>query len=277
MQQNQPVDGSAGSGIVRGMNTGPAAVGVVRNFLTGAGFLGQGLRMWISAPKLMLIGAVPALIVAVFYLAGIVVLLLNFDVVTAWATPFAENWDEPFRTATRVAATIALLGIAILLVVYTFTALTLAVGDTFYERIWRSVEKRLGGAPPDPDVSLWRSLARSVGEALRLLVVTALIGVTLFACGFIPVIGQTVVPVLGALVGGWFLTLELTGFAFSARGLSLRDRRRMLGARRARTLGFGVLTYLLFLLPLGAVVVMPAAVAGATLLSRDALAAAPHP
>ena len=96
----------------------------------------------------------------------------------------------------------------------------------------------------------------------------------LLLLGFIPVLGQTVVLVLGALVGGWFLTLELTGFAFQARGLVLRDRRRALGARRARTLGFGVLTYLLFLVPFGAVIVMPAAVAGATLLSRDALAAA---
>ena len=46
----------------------------------------------------------------------------------------------------------------------------------------------------------------------------------------------------------------------------------MLGARRPLILGFGVATWLLFLVPLGAVVVMPAAVAGATMLSRDVLA-----
>ncbi|WP_150309276.1 EI24 domain-containing protein [Planctomonas psychrotolerans] len=265
MQENRP--------------NGSRAAGVLRQFLTGAGFLGQGLRLWITAPRLMLIGAVPALIVAAFYVAGIVVLLMNFDTVTAWATPFADEWSEPLRTITRVVATIALLGIAVLLILYTFTAVTLAVGDPFYERIWRSVEKRLGNAPPEPEEGFWRSLGRSVGEALRLLVVTALIGVTLFVCGFVPVLGQTVVPVLGALVGGWFLTLELTGFAFTARGMTLRTRRHILGARRARTLGFGVLTYLLFLVPFGAVIVMPAAVAGATLLSRDALGtpAAPLP
>ena len=42
----------------------------------------------------------------------------------------------------------------------------------------------------------------------------------------------------------------------------------MLGSRRALTLGFGVATWLLFLVPLGAIIVMPAAVAGATMLSR---------
>jgi CysZ protein len=36
-------------------------------------------------------------------------------------------------------------------------------------------------------------------------------------------------------------------------------------------LGFGIATFVCFLIPLGAVLVMPAAVAGATLLSRRVL------
>jgi len=97
------------------------------------------------------------------------------------------------------------------------------------------------------------------------------VSILLFALGLIPVVGQILAPVLGAFLGGWFLTLELTGYAFDARGLRLRDRRRLLGARRSRTLGFGVATYLLFLVPFAVVFVMPAAVAGATLLARDAV------
>lgn len=77
--------------------------------------------------------------------------------------------------------------------------------------------------------------------------------------------------VFGAVVGGWLLALELTGTPFDARGLRLRDRRRALGRIRARTLGFGIATWVLFLVPLGAVVAMPAAVGGATLLMRTAL------
>ena len=55
----------------------------------------------------------------------------------------------------------------------------------------------------------------------------------------------------------------------------MRERRRMLGARRTTTLGFGVVAYLLFLIPFGAVLVMPAAVAGATMLARDSLPRVP--
>src|SRR5690606_4905820 len=87
----------------------------------------------------------------------------------------------------------------------------------------------------------------------------------------IPVVGQTVVPVIGAAVGGWVLALELVGAAFSRRGLRLPDRRRALRADRPVALGFGVAVFCCFLIPLGAVLVMPAAVAGGTLLARRSL------
>ena len=46
---------------------------------------------------------------------------------------------------------------------------------------------------------------------------------------------------------------------------------------RARVLGFGVATQVTFLVPLGAVATMPAAVAGATLLARSMLDTSPPP
>ncbi|WP_205781460.1 EI24 domain-containing protein [Planctomonas deserti] len=248
---------------------GPAAV--VREFFSGVRLLGAGLRMWVTAPRLMLIGAVPALLVAAVYLAGLVLLAVNLDAIATWATPFAADWQEPFRSGMRITTALAILAVTALLAVYTFVALTLLVGDPFYERIWRAVEKRLGGMPDELDQPFWPSVLRGAGDALRLLAATAALGILLFAGGFIPVVGQTVIPVLAALVGGWFLAVELTSFAFEARGLRLRERRRVLGANRARAVGFGVATYLVFLVPLGAVIVMPAAVAGATLLTRGVL------
>jgi CysZ protein len=160
----------------------------------------------------------------------------------------------------------------VLLAVFSFVAVTLAVGDVFYERIWRAIERQRGGEPPELEEPFWRSVVRGIGSGLRLLALTATVGILLFACGFIPVVGQTVVPVIGAIVGGWLLSVELTGYSFDARGFTLRQRRRALAGDRAAALGFGVVTYLLFLVPFAAVIIMPAAVAGATLLARDTLA-----
>jgi len=239
-----------------------------REFFAGASFLGRGLRMWITSPRLMLLGALPALIVGMVYLAGIVVLLVNIETIAVAISPFASSWDEPWRTGMRVVAGAAVAAAGILLLAYTFVAVTLLVGDPFYERIWRAVETNLGDAP----VEVRRGLLRSLADAVRLVALAVLVTLLLLVCGLIPGLGQLIALILGALFGGWILALELTGFAFDARGFTLTQRRRMLHAHRPRSLGFGVLTYLLFLIPGAAVIVMPAAVAGAALLSRNVLA-----
>lgn len=46
----------------------------------------------------------------------------------------------------------------------------------------------------------------------------------------------------------------------------------MLAAICCRTLGFGALTSLLFLVPFAAIIIMPVVVGAATLLARDAVA-----
>ena len=248
----------------------PAPVGL----FAGMGYLRRGFGMWITSPRLMLLGAIPAVIVGVVYVVGIVLLAINVDGIATWLTPFANVWDESLRVALRFAVSAALVVASILLIAYTFAAVTLAVGDPFYERIWRSVESKLGDPPPELKVGVWRSIWRAIADAVRLVIPAIGIGLLVFVCGFIPLVGPFVAGLVGAVFGGWILAVELTGFAFDARGYTVRDRRRILAGHRSTTLGFGIVTYLLFLVPVAAVVVMPAAVAGAAMLSRAALAGA---
>lgn len=249
-----------------------ARPGVVSSFLEGIGILFGGFRLWGTSPKRMLLGMIPAAIVGVVFLALLVVLAVNAVTITDWATPFADRWDEPYRSSIRIAAALALIAVAVVVMLYAYAALTLLVGDPFYERIWADVERGLGDPPPESGVSAWRGLLTGLGRAVGLLLLTVPAGAILFLLGFVPIIGQTVVPVLGLAVGGWFLAIELTGYAFDARGLPLRDRRRVLARRRSRTLGFGMTVAALFLVPALSVLVMPAAVSGATVLARRSLA-----
>jgi CysZ protein len=251
----------------------------VSDFFRGVALLGRGFAVWRSAPGLMLLGLVPALIVAVAFAAGIIALGINLENIAVAVTPFANSWDEPWLTGIHVVAGLAFLAVAVLLVINTFTTVTLIVGQPFYERIWRHVEERAGGIGQERASGFWRSTGRGIADGLRMLVPALLVGLALFLVGLVPVAGTALAAILGAFVGGWYLTIELTGLAFEARGVGLRDRRRALRSRRALTRGFGVATYLLFLVPLGAVIVMPAAVAGATLLARQVAgeAALQHP
>lgn len=249
----------------------PSRPGALREFLGGLGLIGQGLRTWVTAPKLMWLGMVPALIVGAAAIAALVALGFGIAPLSVWVTPFAEGWVEPWRTGIRVLSGTVIVVLAVLLIVFSFTAVTLAVGGVFYEKIWRHVESRFGEPPQSLQRGFWGDVRKGLGDGIRMLL--SAIGFALLALpfGFIPVVGPALAAVLSALFGGWLLAVELSGFGFDARGFTLRQRRRALRTRRARALGFGVGVYLLFLIPLGAVIVMPAAVAGAALLSRKAL------
>jgi CysZ protein len=249
-----------------------AATGAVRQFLSGAGLLGRGFGLYARSPGLMALGVLPALISGALLVAAMVTLFSFVDELAGLATWFADDWTRTgWRDVVRIVAGLGILGVGGLVGVLAFTAVTLLIGDPFYEKISEKVEDRFGGVPDAVEVPWWSSLRRSLADSLRLVGMTLLVGVPLFAAGFIPVVGQTVVPVLGAAVGGWFLAVELTGVPFHRRGRRLPDRRAALRAHRPMALGFGVAVFLCFLIPLGAVLVMPAAVVGGTLLSRRVL------
>ncbi|NQX13190.1 EI24 domain-containing protein [Microbacteriaceae bacterium VKM Ac-2855] len=225
--------------------------------------------MWGRSPKLMLWGAIPPLVVGAVFVAGFVVLITNLTGLAAAVTPFADDWAPPWAETTRILAGIALLAAAGVLLIALFAAVTLAVGDPFYERIWRRVETDLGGVPDEVETAFWPGVRRAVRDGIVLVATSLLIAILVFAIGFVPVVGQIAGIVAGALVGGRTLAIELSGFAGDARGLSLRERRRLLASRRGLSLGFGIAVYLTFLIPGGAVVTTPAATAGATLLLRE--------
>lgn len=233
--------------------------------------LGRGFGLCLRSPRLLLLGLIPALVAFAVLTTAFVVLCVLIGSVTDAVTPFADGWADGWRVTVRVVAGIAVLGAALLVAVLLYTTLALAIGDPFYERIARRAEEPYGGVPGEVELPFWRSLRRGIGDALRLVLVSLVSGVLLFGAGFLPVVGQTVVPVLGATVGGWFLALELTGVPFERRGMGLTGRRRVLRGRRALTVGFGTGVFVLFMIPLGAVLAMPGAVAGAALLSRRAL------
>lgn len=240
----------------------------MRNFFTGTRFLGLGLRRVARRPKLVVLGIIPAFLSLALFVGLFVVLFYFLGDLSEKVTWFADDWATATRRTMRILAGVAIVGVAGLLFVISFTAVTLLIGDPFYEKIAEAIEDELGGVPGEVEVGFFKSLRRSLTDSLRLALVALLIGVPLFVLGLIPIVGQTVIPVLAAFVGGWFLTIELVGIPFQRRGLRLPDRRRIMRQNRPAALGFGVAVFLCFVIPLGAVLLMPAAVAGGALLTR---------
>jgi CysZ protein len=250
-------------------------VGQVRStgaeFWLGFRLLGKGFGRFGGSLRLLLLGMIPAVITVALFGVGWFFLLVYIDDLAALATWFADDWSDGWRKAMELGAGAGILVAAALLSALTFTALTLLIGDPFYEVISERIEDRLGGTPGAVDLPWYKTLWPNLVDSLRLIGLGILLAVPLFLLGFIPVVGQTVVPVLNVLVGGWLIAVELTGIPFNRRGIRLKERRKILRAHRAMTLGFGIPVFAVLLIPLVAIVVIPAAVSGATLLARRTL------
>ncbi|CAO0827746.1 Membrane protein OS=Streptomyces microflavus OX=1919 GN=Smic_21930 PE=4 SV=1 [Streptomyces microflavus] len=235
----------------------------------GFGYLMRGNRWVAQHGRWFGFGLLPGLITLVVYAGALVGLGYGADDFVAWATPFADDWSSPWIGLLRTTLTAFVFVFGLFLAVITFTAVTLLVGQPFYESLSEEVERSEGGEVHESGLPLWRELWISARDSVRILLRVALFGIVLFACGFIPVVGQTVVPAIGFCVSGYFLTQELTGVALQRRGMVLKDRLALLRRRRLLVLGFGVPLVLSFLVPVVAVFLMPGAVAGATLLAND--------
>src|SRR6478609_4492569 len=138
----------------------------MHEFLAGARLLGGGWSWWRRRPGTMARGLIPAVIVGAVVLAALIALVANLGAVGDALTPFADGWSPGWERAAELAAQGVVLVGSVVLVVVTFTALTLAVGEPFYDRIWRAVEQDTTGTVPEGSTGVWRGAADGVARGL---------------------------------------------------------------------------------------------------------------
>jgi CysZ protein len=243
----------------------------VRDFITGVRYFGRGFGLLARRPRLLVLGMLPAVLTTVIFLGAMIALIANVGHLATLLTPFANGWPTGARQFTRLAAALVMVGAAAVLGVVAFTATTLTIGGPFYERIAERIEDDLGVTPAQLDLPWSRQLATGARDGVVLLIRSLIFGIPLFLAGFLPVVGQSVVPVLAALETGWFMALEVVAVPFYRRGIGLRRRTALLRRRRMLAIGLGLPAALLCMVPLLAIVVMPAAFAGGVLVALDTL------
>jgi len=162
----------------------------------------------------------PGLIALLLYAVALVALAVWGGDAVSWATPFADHWSSPWQSLFRGFLTVVLFALGLLLAVLTFTAVTLLLGQPFYDGLSERVDADVSpdGTAPRSDLPLARELWISARDSARILMRALVWGVLLFALGLLPFVGQTVIPVLGFFVTGFFLTCRLRcGFYFGFR------------------------------------------------------------
>ncbi|GII91698.1 EI24 domain-containing protein [Sinosporangium siamense] len=244
-------------------------MGHVRSFFGGIGYFLQGFAWIARHPRWWLFGLLPALVTSVLYVFALIFLVTRSDDIALFLTPFAEGWSEAVRTGARALLAVVIVVGGLGLAAVTFAAVTLLIGEPFYEKLSEKVDESFGEVPVTDDDPWWREIPRSIADSLVTLGYVLMFSIPLFFLGFVPVLGQTVIPVIAALVSGYFLTVELATVSMERRGMRRKERFRALKVSRGSALGFGIVAFVAFIIPLVAVVAMPAAVAGAAIMVRS--------
>lgn len=247
-----------------------------RDFSAGVALLGRGFGLIFASRRRLILGVIPALITTVLMLGGLAAIAYTIGDITQWLTGFADGWSDGVRDALRIALGIVIVTLYLSLSVLLFTAITLIIGGPFYEAIAEEIEDELGGVPDAERVPGWRCALIGLRDGVLFVGLSVLIAIPLLLAGFLPLLGQTVVPAIAIAVGGYLLGIELTAIPFARRGRSLKERRRILSRRRSLVLGLSVPAYLLCLVPFAALLVIPAAMAGGTVLAHRLITEGGH-
>lgn len=158
--------------------------------------------------------------------------------------------------------------VAAVIVLFTFSIVANFIAAPFNGLLAEAVERLLTGAAPPASGSLWqavREAPQALVDELRKLGYFILWAIPLALLSLVPLV-NLVTPLLWALFSAWMLALQYLDYPLGNHGLRFAAQRQRLRAQPLLGLGFGGAVLIVTLIPLLNLVVMPAAVAGATRL-----------
>ncbi|OEY65775.1 sulfate transporter CysZ [Marinobacter sp. X15-166B] len=233
------------------------------NFFHGLGYLGEGFRL-IRQPGLRLFVIIPLLLNSVLF-ATLFYLLAGW-VSTLIAAAMDSLPDWPWLQALSWLFWLLYGGVVVLMLAYGFVILANLIGSPFYGYLSELTEKHLTGQEVgvaggwgqivrDVPPALWREVQKIAYYLPRAL--------GLFIIGLIPVVNLVAV-VLWLMFNSWMMALQYVDYPADNHRMSFSLLRRQLAKRRLAALGFGVPVTLAAMVPLLNLLVVPAAVCGAT-------------
>lgn len=230
-------------------------------FIAGARCLSRGLRL-IVTPGLRAWALLPACTSVLLY--GLAVALGGQALLSAGLGPAIGD-----ELAWLLWLGLAMAGLFVFGSVLALLAGLLAA--PFLGYLTTAVEQRLSGAvlpPPGAASFWWRDFGKSLAGEWRKLRYILL--VLCLPALLLPVPGANLLaPACWFAAGAWLLAVEFTDYPFACRGQGFPAALECLRRHRRLAFGFGASIALLSAIPIVNCLVLPAAVAGASLLYRE--------
>ena len=150
-------------------------------------------------------------------------------------------------------------------VFFTFTPIANIVAAPFNALLSEKIEIKLTGEAISANSSFMKMARDSFLSQIRKLVYIIFWSAVLLLISLIPLVNFAA-PFLWVIFGSWLLSLEYLDYPMGNHELNFTRQRQILAARKGLSLGFGSSVMVLTSIPLLNFIVMPVAVAGATVL-----------
>lgn len=231
--------------------------------LSGPQCLREGLRL-IFTPGLRLFVILPVLVNLVVLVGLVSYGISRFD---GWVDTFMPTLPEWLAFLEYLLWPLFVL-LVLVMVFFSFTLLTTLIAAPFNGFLAEKVEVVVRGEddfPPFSWAELMAMLPRTFGRELRKLAYFAPRALGLLILSFIPGL-NLLAPPLWLLFGVWMMAVQYIDYPADNHKLGWQEMLVWLRERRWRSLSFGATTYAAMLIPGLNILIMPAAVAGATVL-----------
>lgn len=205
---------------------------------------------------------VPLLINIVLFAGAIWLLVNQFETWVAYWLSFLPDWLSFISWILW-----PLFAVLVLLVVYYgFTLVANLIAAPFNGFLSEKVEHILRGEKVVDEgwQGILALIPRTVGRELAKLAYFLPRFLFLLVLSFVPVI-NIVAPVLWFLFGAWMMAIQYCDYPMDNNRVSFAQMKALLKAQRLTSVGFGGLVQLGMMVPLLNLVLMPAAVVGATI------------
>lgn len=230
--------------------------------LSGPQYLREGLKLVLS-PNLRMFVLLPLAINLLLFGGLIYFAGHEFSLWLDALMPTLPGWLS-FLSYILWPLFVALL---VLMVFFTFTLVANVIAAPFNGFLAEKVEVVVRGEDPFPAFS-WSELMAMVphtfGREMRKLGYFLPRAIGLFILSLIPVVNVVAAP-LWLVFGVWMMAIQYIDYPADNNKMSWQDMLAWLRSKRWQSMGFGGITYLALLIPGVNVLMMPAAVAGATL------------
>lgn len=238
---------------------------MISNPITGATYFIKGLTL-INTSGIRRFVLIPLLINILFFSAGLWFAISQFGVFITWALSGLPDWLSWLEWIMWPLFALTFYG----LIFFGFSIIANIIAAPFNGPLAAAVERNIcGNEKISTNKTFSQEVKDSIGNELiklkhSLYLMLPLAFLSLISFAF-PLIAPAV-AVLWMVYTVWVLTLEYADFPMGNHGIAFRHIREKLAEKRFLSLGFGSMVMLMTLIPVINFLVMPVAVAGATLM-----------